>query len=38
MCEVPWANVGSVGFFFTYGKYSFSLKGIGPTLGYGYGI
>ena len=38
VCGVPWANVGSVGFFFTYGKYSFSLKGIGPTLGYGYGI
>ena len=41
MCGVPfandWANVGSVDFFFTDGEYGFSLKGVGPILGNGYG-
>ena len=33
-----WANVGSVDFFFTYDECGFSLKGVGPILGNGYGI
>ena len=37
VCGVPWANdlanVGSVDFFFTYGGYGFSLKGVVPFLG-----
>ena len=39
MYRAPWAtdraNVGSVDFFFTYGEYGFSLKGVGPILGNG---